>query len=80
MKLIPLKFQLDAALLPIGDNFTMDYKDACIASDFIECNNIIAMHFDTFGFIKIDHQEVITYFIEEGKKITLPKIGEITTI
>lgn len=80
MKLLPLKFQLDAALLPIGDNFTMDYKDACIASDFIECDNIIAMHFDTFGFIKIDHQEVISYFLEEGKKITIPKVGETTTI
>jgi L-ascorbate metabolism protein UlaG (beta-lactamase superfamily) len=80
MKLLPLKFQLDAALLPIGDNFTMDYKDACIASDFIECENIIAMHFDTFGFIKIDHQEVISYFLEEGKKINIPKVGETTTI
>lgn len=80
MKLLPLKFQLDVALLPIGDNFTMDYKDACIASDFIECDNIIAMHFDTFGFIKIDHQEVISYFLEEGKKINVPKVGETTKI
>ena len=80
MKLLPLKFQLDVALLPIGDNFTMDYRDACIASDFIECDNIIAMHFDTFGFIKIDHQEVISYFLEEGKQINLPKVGETTSI
>jgi L-ascorbate metabolism protein UlaG (beta-lactamase superfamily) len=80
MKLLPLKFSIDAAVLPIGDNFTMDFKDACMASDFVECDNIIAMHFDTFGFIKVDKQEIISYFLEEGKKITLPKIGETTII
>jgi L-ascorbate metabolism protein UlaG (beta-lactamase superfamily) len=80
MKLLPMKFGLDAAIMPVGDNFTMDYKDACIASYFIECDNIIAMHFDTFVFIKIDHQEVISFFLEEGKKINIPKVGETTII
>lgn len=80
MKLLPMKFDIDAAILPIGDNFTMDYKDACMASDFIECDHVIAMHFDTFGFIKVDHQEVIRYFLDEDKKITIPKIGETTVI
>jgi L-ascorbate metabolism protein UlaG (beta-lactamase superfamily) len=36
MKLIPMRTKLDLAILPIGDNFTMDIEDAIVASDFIE--------------------------------------------
>jgi L-ascorbate metabolism protein UlaG (beta-lactamase superfamily) len=50
MKLIPMEFDLDLAVLPIGDNFTMWIEDAIIASDFIECNNILGYHYDTFGY------------------------------
>ena len=80
MKLIPHWCKLDAAFLPIGDNFTMDAQDALSASNFIECNNIIAMHFDTFGFIKVNHSEVVNLFAEANKKIKLPKIGETFSI
>lgn len=80
MKLTGEKFKLDAALLPIGDNFTMDYKDACKAADFIGCNNIIAMHFDTFGFIKINHNDVADYFKSKNKNFTIPAIGGTITI
>ncbi|GIS00127.1 MAG: hypothetical protein CM15mP102_09470 [Flavobacteriales bacterium] len=30
MKLIPINYNLDLAILPIGDNFTMGYKDAIL--------------------------------------------------
>jgi L-ascorbate metabolism protein UlaG (beta-lactamase superfamily) len=76
MKLIPLWNKVDVALLPIGDNFTMGIDDAVLASDFVECNNIVALHFDTFGYIKIDHQKAKSAFESKGKKIRLPKIGE----
>jgi L-ascorbate metabolism protein UlaG (beta-lactamase superfamily) len=70
MKLIPLTSpKLDYAFLPVGDNFTMGWKDAIIASEFIECNNIIAMHFDTFGYIKVDKGSITDYFKESGKQI-----------
>lgn len=77
MKLIPMICpKLDVAILPIGDNFTMGYEDAIIASDFIECNNIIGCHFDTFGYVKIDHEAVQSAFEAKGKQLTLPKIGK----
>lgn len=76
MQLIPLRHKLDVAFLPIGNNFTMDYKDAIIASDFIKCNAIIGMHYDTFGFIKIDHQEAVSAFEQVGKKLTLMNIEQ----
>jgi len=77
MKLIPMTCpKLTAAVLPIGDNFTMGYEDAVIASDFIECNTIIGCHYDTFGYIKIDHEKAKKAFSEKGKTLHLPAIGE----
>jgi len=55
MKLIPMTCpKLDFAILPIGDNFTMGHEDAAIAAEFIECENIVGCHYDTFGYIVID--------------------------
>lgn len=76
MKLIPMLCpKLTCALLPIGDNFTMDVKQAVIASDFIECDEIVGCHYDTFGFIKIDHQEAKAAFSSKGKNLNLIEIG-----
>lgn len=75
MKLIAEKFKLKAAFLPIGSNFTMDLDDALEAASAIQCDTIIGMHFDTFGFIKIDHQEAITKFTAAGKNLILMEIG-----
>lgn len=76
MKLIPLRTKLDLAVLPIGDNFTMDVEDAIIASDFIECDKILGYHYDTFGYIKINHEEAIRKFFDKGKDLMLLEIGE----
>ncbi|MEO6302912.1 MAG: metal-dependent hydrolase [Bacteroidia bacterium] len=75
MKLIGDYRSIDFAFLPIGDNYTMGVDNAIIASDFIKCNDIIGMHYDTFGFILIDHQEAITKFDRSGKELTLMEIG-----
>ena len=76
MKLIPMWCKLKAAFLPIGDNFTMDIADAVTAAKFIECDNIVAMHFDTFGYIKVNHKEVQNLFEDANKQVRIPKIGE----
>jgi L-ascorbate metabolism protein UlaG (beta-lactamase superfamily) len=80
MKLIPMLMKLDFALLPIGDNFTMGIDEALIASDFIECSNIIAMHYDTFGYIVVDKKKAIKSFENKGKKLTFVELGETITI
>lgn len=79
MKLIGDYRKLNFAFLPIGDNFTMGVDNAIIASDFINCKNIIGMHFDTFGFIKIDHKDAENKFRLAGKNLTLMQIGESLT-
>lgn len=76
MKLIPMRHDLDLAVLPIGDNFTMGVDDAVIASDFIECNKILGCHYDTFGFIEIDHKVAKEKFKMKKKELLLLEIGE----
>ena len=76
MKLIPLQTKLDLAVLPIGDNFTMGIEDAIIASDFIECDKILGYHFDTFGYIEINHEDAKRRFFEKDKDLMLLEIGE----
>ncbi|MGI8893777.1 MAG: metal-dependent hydrolase [Bacteroidia bacterium] len=78
MKLIGDYKNLDFAMLPIGNNFTMGVENAIIASDFIKCDKIIGMHYDTFGYIKIDHDEAKTKFNRAGKELTLMEIGSTT--
>lgn len=80
MKLIPMRYKLDLAILPIGDNFTMDVDDAIIASDFIECDRILGCHYDTFGFIKIDHKEAVNKFKSKNKELILLPVGEPLTV
>jgi len=77
MKLIPMLCPpLDVAILPIGDNFTMDVKGAVIASEFVACPKVIGCHYDTFGFIKIDHDEARNAFEAAGKELILLDIGK----
>ena len=76
MKLIPLFTKLDLAILPIGDNFTMGIDDAIHASDFVECDKILGVHFDTFGYIEIDHDAAKRKFFENDKDLMLLEIGE----
>lgn len=76
MKLIPMRTKLDLAILPIGDNFTMDVEDAIIASNFLDCDKILGYHYDTFGYIKIEHKESIQKFFNKGKDLMLLEIGD----
>ena len=76
MQLIPMFYNLDLAILPIGDNFTMGIKEAIAASDFVECDRVLGYHFDTFGYIEINHEEAKTSFSEAGKTLELLPIGD----
>ncbi|WP_297507117.1 metal-dependent hydrolase [Flavobacterium sp.] len=76
MQLIPMRTSLDLAVLPIGNNFTMDVDDALIASDFVDCNRVLGYHYDTFGYIEIDHQIAKQKFAKKGKELVLLNIQE----
>jgi len=78
MQLIPRWAKLNFAVLPIGDNFTMDVEDAIACAEMIGCSNIIGVHYDTFGYIRIDHQKAIKAFADAGATLRLMAIGETT--
>ena len=76
MKLIPdVIGELDLVVLPVGDNFTMGIDEAIKASTFLNCNKVLGYHFDTFGYIKINHKEAFTKFAKAKKELYLLPIG-----
>jgi len=52
-----LRGQVDVALLPIGDNYTMGPEDAARAVEFIQPATVVPMHYDTFDLIRQDPEE-----------------------
>ncbi len=80
MKLIPMQCKIDLAVLPIGDNFTMGIDSAVFAANFVECDKILGVHYDTFGYIKINHQEAKEKFKKANKELILLKVGVSLTI
>lgn len=76
MKLVPMQTKLTASILPIGDTFTMGVEDAVLASDLVECNNVIGCHFNTFPPIEIDVEEAKNKFKQAGKELEVLEIGQ----
>lgn len=76
MQLISRWAHLDFAVFPIGDNFTMDYADAIEAARMVNVQSVLGVHYDTFPYIKINHQQVKQAFSNEGILLHLPQIGE----
>ena len=80
MKLIPMSVKLDAAILPIGDTFTMGVEDAVLASDLVECNKVIGCHFNTFPPIEIDVTKAQQKFTSKEKELVILEIGDNLSI
>ena len=76
MKLIGESTKLKFAVLCIGDNFTMGPDDAVKAAEFVRCNEILGVHYDTFPPIKIDHAAAQEKFKAAGKTLHLLHPGE----
>jgi L-ascorbate metabolism protein UlaG (beta-lactamase superfamily) len=76
MKLIGEATRLRFAALCLGDNFTMDVEDALKAAEFVQCREILGLHFDTFPPIKIDHRAAMEKFKTAGKHLHLLNLGE----
>ncbi|MCS3557332.1 MULTISPECIES: metal-dependent hydrolase [unclassified Sphingobacterium] len=75
MKLLA-DLELDWAFLPIGGHYTMDVDDAVKAAEFINCDKIVGVHYDTFPPITIDKVIASEKFANYGKTLYLPAIGE----
>lgn len=76
MRLIGDFFNVDFALLPIGDNFTMGIAEAMIAADYVQTDKIIGLHYDTFSYIEINKEEAQLLAEGSQKELLLLKIGK----
>lgn len=76
MKLIGETLSLDWAALCLGDCYTMGVEDAIRAADFVNVQDVIGVHYDTFPPIRIDHAKAAERFREYGKTLHLVGIGE----
>jgi L-ascorbate metabolism protein UlaG (beta-lactamase superfamily) len=77
MKFLGDMHKLSFAMLPVGDNFTMGYKDAILAARMLGVKKVIGMHFDTFPYIQIDHKEALLTAEFNEIDLTLPKVGQV---
>jgi len=57
MELIGRKDDIDYAILPIGDNFTMGIEDAAMAVQLLKARHVIPVHYNTWEVIAQDPQE-----------------------
>ena len=71
MKIIPHQYKVDLAILPIGNNYTMGIRDALTAAKFVETNNVLGVHYDTFDVIKIDKEASKRKFSDAHKRLHL---------
>ena len=76
MKLIGESTKLNFAALCVGDNFTMGVDDAIRAAEFIRCDQIVGIHYDTFPPIEINRAEAVEKFRAASKQLHLVPIGQ----
>ncbi len=67
---------VDLAFLPIGGHYTMDVADAVIAAQWVNCRDVVGIHYNTFPPIQIDTEGAKRQFADVGVTLHLPAIGE----
>jgi len=76
MKLIGEMYgPLDAALLPIGDNFTMGIDDAVKAAEFLGAKVVVPMHYNTFDIVKANPEEFVAKIEAQGGRVAIVQPG-----
>ncbi|MFD1676676.1 metal-dependent hydrolase [Alicyclobacillus fodiniaquatilis] len=76
MKIIGQLNDIDVALLPIGDNFTMGPEDALLAAEWVRAKHAIPMHYNTFPLIAQDGVQFASDLKAKGIDGIALKVGE----
>lgn len=69
-------YDIDLALMPVGDCFTMGPSDAVRAAKMIGPRISVPIHFDTFPYIEVDMSEWTGGMAEEGFETKVLEPGE----
>lgn len=77
MRLIGRKDDLDVALLPVGDNYTMGLEDGALAAQYLNARHVIPMHYNTWPIINQDvkHYKELTEQMTRAE-VHLLSLGE----
>jgi hypothetical protein len=46
----------------------------------VECERVLGIHYNTFGYIAIDTEEALNKFKAAGKTLLLPQIGDAVEV
>ncbi len=76
MKIIGEYNDIDLAMLPIGDNFTMGPEDAEVAADWLGAKAVLPMHYNTFPLIAQDGDAFVSRLAARGIRGVALKPGE----
>jgi L-ascorbate metabolism protein UlaG (beta-lactamase superfamily) len=71
---------LDAALLPIGDNFTMGPEDAVTALDFLRPKIAVPIHYNTWPIIAQDPAAFAGRAAQSGHSVKVMKTGDLLDV
>ncbi len=80
MRLIGETNNIDCALLPIGDNFTMGIEDAARAVKMLDPTVVIPMHYNTFDVIRQDPEDFKSALAGVESDVRILNPGESTDI
>lgn len=80
MKMIGELNEIDLALLPIGDNFTMGPEDAVIAAEWLCAKQVVPIHYNTFPLIAQDPHKFVADLKARGLSGKVLNIGESITL
>ena len=76
MKVIGENYAPEISLLPIGGHYTMDIKQATIASVWLNTSIVIPMHYNTFDAINVDINLFESKIKNINKNPVILKIGD----
>lgn len=76
MKLLGEMHPINVALLPIGDNFTMGIDDAVKATEFLNPQLVVPIHYKTFDVIDVDPEEFASKVQAKGFEAKVMSVGE----
>jgi L-ascorbate metabolism protein UlaG (beta-lactamase superfamily) len=71
-----MKFQKSIKKFTTHLTSTLGMEEAVLAADFIQCNQIIGCHYNTFPPIEIELSQAQHLFEAQKRTLHLPKIGQ----
>lgn len=76
MKLFGELYDIDYAILPIGDNYTMGPDDAILAGKFLKAKHVIPLHYNTWPVISQNAESFKAKAKKEGLDVIVVRPGE----